>query len=63
MKKIPFLKLILPLILVFLAFSCTFNHLKHEVTIDDEPSSSVMFHLLNRFLYCYGDEVVEASHG
>jgi len=36
MKKIPFLKLILPLIFVFLAFSCTLSHLKHEVTIDDE---------------------------
>jgi len=36
MKKTPLLKLILPLIFVFLAFSCTFNHLKHEVTIDDE---------------------------
>src|SRR4030042_102535 len=36
MKKMPFLKLILPLIFVFLAFSCTFNHLKYEVTIDDE---------------------------
>jgi len=36
MKKIPFFKLILPLIFVFVALSCTLGHLKHEVTIDDE---------------------------
>jgi len=36
MGKIPFLKLILLLILVFLALSCTFGHLKHEVTLDGE---------------------------
>ncbi len=41
MKKIPFLKLILPLIFVFLALSCTFSHLKHEVTIDDEVAQLI----------------------
>ena len=41
MKKLPFLKLILPLILIFLPFSCTFSHLKHEVTIDDEVTQLI----------------------
>jgi len=36
MKKIAFLRLILPLIFVSFAFSCTLSHLKHEVAIDDE---------------------------
>ncbi len=36
MKKIPFFKLILPLIFIFLALSCTLGHLRHEVAIDDE---------------------------
>jgi hypothetical protein len=36
MKRIHFFKIILPLIFVFLALSCTLGHLKHEVTIDDE---------------------------
>ncbi|HYA92201.1 MAG TPA: DUF3857 domain-containing protein [Thermodesulfobacteriota bacterium] len=36
MKKIFSFKLILPLIFIFLALSCTLGHLKHEVTIDDE---------------------------
>ena len=41
MKKIPFLKLILPLIFVFLALSCTLGHLKHEVTIDGEVTQLI----------------------
>ncbi len=41
MKKKPFLKLILPLIFVFLALSCTFSHLKHEVTIEDEVAQLI----------------------
>lgn len=41
MKKIPFLKLILPLIFVFLAFSCTLSHLKREVTIDNEVTQLI----------------------
>jgi len=36
MKKKHFLKLILPLIFLFLALSCTLGHLKHEVVIEDE---------------------------
>jgi transglutaminase-like putative cysteine protease len=41
MKKIPFFKLILPLIFVFLALSCTLGHLKHEVTIDGEVTQLI----------------------
>ncbi len=41
MRKIPFLKLILPLIFVFLVLSYTFSHLKHEVTIDDEVAQLI----------------------
>ncbi len=36
MKKIPSLKLILPLVFLFLTLSCAFSHLKHKATIDDE---------------------------
>jgi len=41
MKKIPFFKLILPLIFFFLALSCTLGHLKHEVTIDGEVTQLI----------------------
>jgi hypothetical protein len=41
MKKAPFLKLILPLIFVFLALSCAFSHLKHEAIIDDEVAQLI----------------------
>ena len=41
MKKISFLKLILPLIFVFLAFSCTLGHLKHDLAIDDEVTQLI----------------------
>ncbi|MDI6763306.1 MAG: DUF3857 domain-containing transglutaminase family protein [Thermodesulfobacteriota bacterium] len=41
MRKMPFLKLILPLISVFLALSCTPSHLKHEVTIEDEVAQLI----------------------
>ena len=41
MKKIPFLNPILSLIFVFLALSCTFGQLKHEVTIDDEVAQLI----------------------
>ncbi len=41
MKKAPFLKLILPLIFVFLALSCTFSHLKQEAIIDDEVAQLI----------------------
>src|SRR4030042_242386 len=42
MKKIPFLKLILPLIVIFFTFSCTFSQLKHQKTIDDEVSQLIL---------------------
>ena len=42
MKKIPFLKLILPLIVIFFTLSCTFRHLRHELTIDDEVSQLIL---------------------
>jgi hypothetical protein len=41
MKKIPFLKLVPPLIFVSFALSCTSGHLKHEVTIDDEVAQLI----------------------
>ncbi len=41
MRKIPFLKLILPFVFVLLAFSCTIGHLKHGVTIDDEVAQLI----------------------
>jgi hypothetical protein len=40
-KKIPFLKLILLLIFVFLALLCTFSYLKHGVTIDGEVAQLI----------------------
>ena len=41
MKKIPSLKLILPLVFLFLTLSCAFSHLKHEATIDDEVAQLI----------------------
>ena len=41
MKKIPSLKLILPLVFLFLTLSCAFSHLKHEVTIDNEVAQLI----------------------
>jgi transglutaminase-like putative cysteine protease len=41
MKKIPFFKLILPLIFIFLAPSCTLGHLKPELTVDDEVTQLI----------------------
>lgn len=39
--RIFFLKLILPLIFLSLALSCTLSHLKHEVAIDDEVTQLI----------------------
>jgi len=41
MKKIPFFKLTLPLIFVFLASSCTVGHLKPELAADDEVTQFI----------------------
>lgn len=41
MKKIPFLKLILPLTFIILSLSCTLSHLKHEAAINDEVADLI----------------------
>ena len=41
MKRNAFLKLILPLIFIFLASSCTVGYLKPELTIDDEVTQLI----------------------
>jgi hypothetical protein len=67
MKKIPFLKLILPLIFVSFALSCTFSHLKHEVTIDDEVAQlirnvpSAELHPDAGIIYILDEDIVEVS--
>jgi hypothetical protein len=65
MKKILFLKLILPLIFVSFALSCTFSHLKHEVTIDDEVAQlirnvpSAELHPDAGIIYILDEDIVE----
>ena len=65
MKKIPFLKLILPLIFVFLALSCTLGHLKPELTIDDEVTQlirnipPVEFYPDAGIIYILDEDIVE----
>jgi len=41
MKKIPFFRLTLPLIFIFLPLSCTFGHLKPELSIDGEVTQLI----------------------
>jgi hypothetical protein len=65
MKKIPFFKLILPLIFVSFALSCTSSHQKHEVKIDDEVAQlirnvpSAKSHPDAGIIYILDEDIVE----
>ena len=41
MKKIPFLKFILPLTFIILSLSCTLTHLKYEAAINDDVANLI----------------------